>query len=68
LACRYVASVCQQLGRLGDAEGEIGSAALRYGATEALGRIIGQPFTPDAQAAREWWLGPRRAQYDHLAF
>jgi len=80
------ALVCQQLGRLGDgravyylcqqislgdAEDEINSAALRYAATEALGRIIGQPFTPDAQgvqAAREWWLGPGRAQYDHLAF
>jgi len=80
------ALVCQQLGRLGDvravyylcqlvslgdAEGEINSAALRYAATEAIGRIIGQPFTPDAQgvrAAREWWLGPGRAQYDHLAF
>jgi len=80
------ALVCQQLGRLGDdravyylcqqislgdAEDEINSADLRYAATEALGRIIGQPFPPDAQgvqAAREWWLGPGRAKYDHLAF
>lgn len=78
--------VCQHLGRLGDdravyylsqqislgdAEDEINSAALRYAATEALGRIIGKPFTPDAQgvqAARDWWVGPGRARYDQLAF
>ena len=78
--------VCQHLGRLGDgravyylcqlislgdADDEINSAALRYAAAEALGRIIGKPFTPDAQGvqtAREWWLGPGRVRYDQLAF
>jgi hypothetical protein len=67
---RAVYYLCQQIS-LGDAEGEIESAALRYAAAEALGRIIGQPFTPDAQgvqAAREWWLGPGRVRYDQLAF
>jgi hypothetical protein len=66
---RAVYYLCQQIS-LGDAEDEINSAALRY-AAEALGRIIGKPFTPDAQGvqtAREWWLGPGRAQYDQLAF
>jgi len=67
---RAVYYLCQQIS-LGDAEDEINSAALRYAAAEALGRIIGKPFTPDAQgvqAAREWWLGPGRARYDQLAF
>jgi hypothetical protein len=66
---RAVYHLCQQIS-LGDAEDEINSAALRYVA-EALGRIIGQPFTPDAQGvqtAREWWVGPARARYDQLAF
>lgn len=67
---RAVYYLCQQIS-LGDAEDEINSAALRYAATEALGRIIGKPFTPDAQgvqAARDWWVGPARARYDKLAF
>jgi len=67
---RAVYYLCQQIS-LGDAEDEINSAALRYAAAEALGRIIGKPFTPDAQGvqtAREWWLGPGRSQYDRLAF
>jgi hypothetical protein len=67
---RAVYYLCQQIS-LGDAEDEINSAALRCAAAEALGRIIGKPFTPDAQgvqAAREWWLGPGRARYDQLAF
>jgi hypothetical protein len=67
---RAVYYLCQQIS-LGDAEDEINSAVLRYAAAEALGRIIGRPFSPDAkgvQAAREWWLGPGRVRYDQLAF
>lgn len=67
---RAVYYLCQQIS-LGDAEDEINSAALRYAAAEALGRIIGKPFTPDdqgVQIAREWWLGPGRVRYDQLAF
>jgi len=67
---RAVYYLCQQIS-LGDAEDEINSAPLRYAAAEALGRIIGKPFTPDAQGvqtAREWWLGAGRVRYDQLAF
>jgi hypothetical protein len=56
---------------IGDIEEEISNSALRQAAAEALGRLVGQPFTRDAAgvaAAREWWKGPGNREYARLAF
>ena len=56
---------------IGDIEDEISSAALRYAAAEALGRLVGKEFTRDQEgvvAARAWWFGGGIREYDRLAF
>ncbi len=76
--------VCRQIGLLGDAravyylaqqvtlgdtDDEITNAALRSAAAEALGKLVGQAFTPDqagVDAARQWWVGPGRRQFGDL--
>ncbi len=54
----------------GDVEDEISNSALRHMAAEAIGRIIGRPFSRDQAgvlAAREWWRTDGRLEYETLA-
>ena len=54
---------------IGDIDDEITSLELRATAAEAIGRIIGQPFTRDQDgvtAVRRWWRDEGRKKYDYL--
>jgi len=56
---------------LGDMDDEITSLALRAAAAEAIGKITGKGFTPDADgiaAVRQWWQGEGGKQYDYLMY
>jgi uncharacterized tellurite resistance protein B-like protein len=56
---------------LGDMEDEVTCASLRQASALALGQCVGESFGADDEgirAAREWWSGPVRRQYDQLAF
>jgi len=66
---RAVYYLCQHV-NVGDSESEISSAEFRFAAAEAIGRLVGEPFSRDragVDAARSWWAGPGMAQYDKLA-
>jgi len=77
--------VCEQLGQvadaraayylaqqvsIGDGEDETTSPALRAAAAEAMGKVVGESFSPDAdgvRAARLWWQGPKAESFEKLA-
>jgi len=85
-ALELKALVAEQLGRLGDVravyylaqqinvgelDDEVSNAALRQACAEALGRLVGRPFTRDAEgveAARKWWFTQGIRQYDTLLY
>ena len=67
---RAIYYLAQQVS-IGDSDDEITNAALRFAAAEAMGRILGEPFSADQRgvlAARAWWLSAGRREYDRLAF
>lgn len=54
---------------IGDSNDETTNAALRTAAAEALGKVTGRSFSPDAEgiaAARRWWDDAGNAQYGRL--
>lgn len=60
-----------QQATIGDQEDEVTCAALRNAAAEAIGKIVGEPFGPDAagvRAARQWWGSAAAGPYDEIAF
>ncbi len=66
---RAVYYLAQQV-NIGEMDDEVTSAALRCISAEAVGRIVGEPLTPDRQgveAARQWWFAQGIRQYDRLA-
>jgi len=85
-ALELKALVAEQLGGLGDAravyylaqqvnvgelDDEVSNAALREACAEALGRLVGRPFSRDAEgveAARKWWFTEGIRQYDTLLY
>jgi len=65
---RAVYYLAQQV-NLGDVDDEITCAALRCAAAGAIGKLVGEPFTPDqtgVNAARQWWLTAGYARYNAL--
>ncbi|MHC4294699.1 MAG: hypothetical protein ACYSTL_03855 [Planctomycetota bacterium] len=67
---RAVYYLAQQV-TIGDSDDEITNSALRCAGAEAIGKIVGEPFTRDqagVEAVREWWRAPASDPYDRLAF
>ncbi|MCE5280412.1 MAG: hypothetical protein ABFD92_19465 [Planctomycetaceae bacterium] len=67
---RAIYYLAQQI-NIGDLDDESTSANLRGTAAAALGKIVGQPMSPDAEgiaAARKWWRDVGRLKHDRLAF
>jgi len=55
---------------IGDGEDEISSPELRTAAAEAMGKVVGEPFSRDSDgidAARSWWSSPAAAEFQQLA-
>ena len=71
IADRRAAYYLAQQISLGDMEDEVTSTALRLASIDALGKCVGQSFSPDAdglEAARQWWSGAGIRAYNQLAF
>ncbi|NLF31689.1 MAG: TerB family tellurite resistance protein [Planctomycetes bacterium] len=65
---RVVYYLAQQVS-LGDTDDEVTCASLRAAAAEAIGRLVGEPFTRDAagvNACRLWWRGKGMTEYQTL--
>ncbi|MFW6154998.1 MAG: hypothetical protein ACOC95_07275 [Planctomycetota bacterium] len=65
---RVVYYLAQQVS-LGDTDDEVTCAALRAASAEAIGRLVGESFTRDAdgiEACRQWWRSKGMTEYQTL--
>jgi uncharacterized tellurite resistance protein B-like protein len=67
---RPVYYLAQQV-NIGDVDDEISNFELRAASAEAIGKVLGEGFTRDADgiaAARQWWHDAGRKEYDYLVY
>lgn len=67
---RPVYYLAQQV-NIGDGDDEISNFELRAASSEAIGKLLGEGFTRDADgiaAVRQWWQDAGRKEHDYLVY